>query len=199
MIHGNKKIRILLDLLEEKDPATKTHSINVMKISLALARELGITNRENLDRILTGSLLHDVGKLFIPDEILLKETDGLTDSEYETIKKHTSLGAEIIKIFIPEAGVEDIVCQHHERIDGEGYPEGIKGEEICFEARICSVADAFETIRSGRIYCEGRSLDESVSEIEKCSKTMYDPKVVGALVRCAEDIDRLLDPTNEDA
>jgi len=78
MIYGNKRIRILLDLIEEKDPAVKSHCINVMKVSIMLARELGITNRENLDRILTGSLLHDVGKLFIPYDILLKKTDGLS-------------------------------------------------------------------------------------------------------------------------
>jgi putative nucleotidyltransferase with HDIG domain len=176
----------LMTALDLRDVETFGHSKTVAKYSQMLAQILGIKEKKTLDNIRKGGLLHDIGKIAIPDSIL-KKPDPLSDKEWEKIKLHPALGYGLIKEIKMLKEVGNIILYHHERYDGAGYPKGFKKDEIPIEARIFALADALDAITSYRPYREKRDFDAAKKEIQKNSKTQFDPVVVDAF--CSLDLD----------
>jgi putative nucleotidyltransferase with HDIG domain len=185
------KLERVLTLLRFRDPAICGHFFRVSQIALFIAGELGISDAYELEIIKHGTFSHDIGKTFVPDEILMKE-DVLDPEEWEIMKKHLEFGIELAEVFVDDPDFLKIVFQHHEAFDGSGYPTGLKGEEIYIGARICAVADSFDAMHNGRIYCPPKSLEETLAEIKRCSGSKYDPEVVSAVYACAEEIEKIL-------
>jgi len=176
----------LMTALDIRDVETFGHSQTVSKYAEALAKILGWKKAERLDHIRKGALLHDVGKIAIPDSIL-KKPGPLTADEWEKIKLHPSLGYGLIKEIklVPEIG--NIILYHHEHFDGSGYPRGLSSEEIPQEARIFAVADALDAITAHRPYRKARDMKTARKEIVRNSGTHFDPKTVEAF--CSLDLD----------
>ena len=168
-------IGILRHTVEAKDPYTRGHSDRVSEYSVLIGKKLGL-DEQTLHTLRIGGLFHDIGKIGIPDSILLKESK-LDDEEYSQIKNHPTIGvhmlgdAQIFKDIIP------IVKHHHERYDGRGYPSQLKGEDIPYIARIVAVADTFDAMTSKRSYRDALPLSVVKEEIEKCTGTQFDPKI----------------------
>lgn len=172
-------IRVLAAAIDTKDPYTKGHSERVTQTSVALARELNLPDRE-IDNIEYAALLHDIGKIGIEERILGKN-DGLTSEEFKRIKEHTIMGAKIIK---PVEFLKDsykAIYHHHERYNGDGYPDGLKGEDIPISSRIITVADAYDAMGSDRPYRKKLSKDKIMKELKEQSGKQFDPEVVKAL------------------
>ena len=127
------------------------------------------------------AILHDIGKIGIPDSILNKP-GRLTDEEYRLVKEHPAIGAEIVKQVKALEPVASIILQHQERWDGKGYPYGMKGEDIPMEARIISVLDAYDAMTSDRSYRKALPVQTAIAELKRCSGTQFDPKVVNAFL-----------------
>ena len=164
--------------VDAKDSYTRSHSETVSNLCVLIGGQLGLTN-DHLAKLRIAGLLHDVGKIGTPDAILNKPA-GLTEVEYETIKEHPVLGEGILRA----ADLDEEaswVRHHHERPDGGGYPDGLRGGEIPLESRIIGVADAFEAMISDRPYREGRSEGEALQELEDHSGTQFDPDCVAGL------------------
>lgn len=179
-IFETQMIRAFSKAIDVKDKYTNGHSARVAKYSQMIARQLGC-KQEQIDHIHNIALLHDIGKIFIPDHILNKPQP-LTDEEFEVMKHHTSYGSDIlkeIKIF-PDMALG--AGYHHERLDGNGYPNGTKGEDIPFSVRIVAVADSFDAMNSDRPYRERMKMDVIVSELEEAAGTQLDADVVRALL-----------------
>ncbi len=174
-----------VNALEARDRYTQQHSERVARLSMSIGEVLGCTPEE-LDVLHFSGHLHDIGKIGIRDDILLK-SGGLTTVEYEKIKEHPQIGANIIGQLGLWDREKDIIRYHHEHYDGTGYPTGLKGDKIPLLARILAVADVFDAMASGRSY-RGR-IDESVviEMITKRSGTHFDPRVVKALVQLYRD------------
>ena len=173
-------IRALAAAIDAKDPYTKGHSERVTQTSIALARELNLPERE-IDNIEYAALLHDIGKIGI-DEKILGKNDGLTSEEFKRIKEHTIIGANIIR---PVEFLKDsykTVYHHHERYDGDGYPDGLKSEDIPLSARIIAVADAYDAMGSDRPYRKKLNKDKILKELKDQSGKQFDPEVVKALI-----------------
>lgn len=153
------------------------HSRFVAAYTLLLAQHSGISNRRVLIDIERGALLHDIGKIGIPERILQKK-EPLSDKEMEIIKYHPLIGFAMIKEFSFLQEAAEIVLFHHERYDGCGYPFGLQGEEIPLSARLFSLSDTLDAITSDRPYRRGRSFEEALAEIEKCSGSQFDPRLV---------------------
>ena len=167
--------------VETRDPYTAGHQRRVTKLAYAIAREMGLPN-DQIQRVRTAGLLHDLGKIFIPTEILSKPGQ-LTDVEFSIIKSHPQAGHEILKNIEFPWPIADIVIQHHERLDGSGYPAGLKGEEIVIEAKILAVADVTEAMSSHRPYRPAIGLDKALKEIVNNKGVLYDAQVVDACMR----------------
>lgn len=167
---------LLITAIEEKDHYTRGHSERVKEISIILAKELGIID---LELIAEAALLHDIGKIGIHEDILTK-TSKLSEAEFEIIKTHPEKGERILKSSTKLSSVSKIIRQHHERIDGKGYPDGLAGAEIEIEARIIAVADAFDAMTSKRPYREEMSFEKGLSILEDCSGTQFDERIVMA-------------------
>ena len=168
-------IETLRFVVELKDKETKGHSERVSVLAAALATELGMDEAE-AESIRQAGLFHDIGKIQIPDAVLLKP-EPLLDEEYAMIKEHPVTGEKILSTFRPFAHMLPIVRGHHERYDGTGYPDGLKGEEIALGARVISVADAFDAMVSSRPYRRGFSLEKAVGEIKSGCGSQFDPAV----------------------
>lgn len=181
---NNALLETLSVVIDLRDPFVLGHSRQVTSYSVLIARKLGLAN-EQIERIRKASLLHDIGKLGVPDAILLKP-GRLTKEEYNTIKQHSVLGANILESSHTLRGLIPIVRHHHERYDGRGYPDGLKGTDIPIEARIVALADAVEAMASDRPYRKGLSRDEILKEIMKNAGTQFDPQVVEAFVEIVE-------------
>jgi len=174
-----ESIQALTAAIDAKDPYTEGHSERVTELSLKIAREMGFTEEE-LERLRLSALLHDIGKIGIEERILRKETP-LNNEEYEKIKEHPEVGARILlPIRELKEDVIPAVRSHHERWDGNGYPEKLKGEEIPLFARIIAVADTFDAMTSDRPYRKAKSTQEAFREILRNSGTQFDPQVVDA-------------------
>lgn len=171
-------LKALIQALEARDSETHGHSERVVTFSLRLAHEIGLVEKEMRDLEL-GSLLHDIGKIGVPDAILRKPAK-LTEFEWEKMKLHPQLGAKILRNIPFLKGASRIVAEHHERWDGTGYPNQIRGEEISLIARIFSVADAFDAMISDRVYRKGRSFEDAVAELDKYAGTQFNPVIVEA-------------------
>lgn len=168
-------------IVQTKDPPTAQHQARVCKLACAIAREMGL-GKGQVDTIGLAALLHDLGKVFVPDETLNKPGK-LTEAEYATIKESAETEFQILKtidLFYP---IADIIHQHHERLNGVGYPLGLKGEDILLEARIIGVADVVEAMLSDRPYRPALTLEDALGEIESGKGTLYDPPAVDACVR----------------
>ncbi|UCD15845.1 MAG: CHASE2 domain-containing protein [Candidatus Omnitrophota bacterium] len=169
-------IRSLIKALEEKDTYTQGHSERVAKYALALAKELQLP-QEECDNIYKATLLHDIGKIGIPDNILHKKAS-LTDEEFDLIKKHEIMSVEILKPIKPFNELLPIILHHHEKFDGTGYPHGLSGDMIPRGAQILAVADVFDAITCGRGYKKGATVEEAIKELEKNKGTQFNPAYV---------------------
>jgi putative nucleotidyltransferase with HDIG domain len=168
-------------MMDLRDPYTAGHERRVGEVAAAIAAEMGLDAETQRGLRVAGNL-HDVGKITVPAEILSKPGK-LSTLEFEIIKTHAAQGYEILKDIDFPWPVAEVAYQHHERIDGSGYPRGLKGEEIVLEARILAVADVMEAMSSHRPYRSGAGIDKAVAEIERGRGTAYDAKVVDACVR----------------
>lgn len=174
-------ITTIANTIDAKDEYTKGHSKRVSEYSAAIARELGLSEEEIQD-IRSVALLHDIGKIGVPDSVLNKP-DRLTQEEYQIMKQHTVIGGEILKDIGMIPGIDIGAKYHHERYDGKGYPDGLAGEEIPFIARIISVADAYDAMTSNRVYRKHLSNDEVMQELKKGEGKQFDPAVSDAMIR----------------
>lgn len=174
-------IRAFFKAIEQRESETARHSLAVNAIAMEIGKEMGLSAQEMLD-LNWGSLLHDIGKLSIPDDILLKK-GALNDLEYAAIQRHPEIGFEILNEAAYLRQAAQVALQHQERYDGGGYPGRLQGEAISLLARICTVADAFEAMVADRPYRQGRPWQEAVREIERCRGTQFDPQVVDAFLR----------------
>ncbi|WP_427339927.1 HD-GYP domain-containing protein [Caloranaerobacter sp. DY30410] len=174
-------IQALTNAMEAKDAYTRGHAERVGKYAVKLAKALDLSDRR-IENIKNAAILHDIGKIGIDDQIL-KKPGKLTDEEYEKIKKHPSIGAEILKgvNFLKE--VSDIVRHHHERYDGKGYPDGLKENEIPAEAAILAIADVYDAMTSDRPYRKALSKEVALSEIEKNAGTQFNPEFAKMFVK----------------
>lgn len=166
-------IETLANAIDAKDPYTKGHSSRVSQYSVMIAEALGWTEHRVND-LRYAALLHDIGKIGVPDSIL-NNPKRLTDAEYEIIKSHTTTGAEILRGRIMIASAEDVARGHHERYDGRGYPLGLKGTDICEEARIVAIADAFDAMSSNRIYRKACDPNHIREELINGKGKQFDP------------------------
>lgn len=176
-----KMVRLATTLSEMRDPYTAGHEERVAKISVAIGKEMGL-DEHRLEGLKVGGHLHDLGKMSIPVEILSKPTH-LTPFEFELIKQHPQAGYDVLKDVGFPWPVDIIALQHHERIDGSGYPNGLKGDEISLEARIIAVADVVESMSSHRPYRPSLGIERALAEIERGRGTIYDAVVVDNCLR----------------
>jgi putative nucleotidyltransferase with HDIG domain len=165
----------------EFDPYTAGHQRGVAKIAVTIAKELGL-GEDVTKGIEVAAMLHDIGKIVVPAQILSKPAK-LTAAEFVLVKEHPQAGVDIIAGIDFPWPVGETIRQHHERLDGSGYPSGLKGEEICLGARVVMVADVLEAMTSPRPYRPAASVAEALAEIDKQSGTQFDPDVAAACVR----------------
>jgi diguanylate cyclase (GGDEF)-like protein/putative nucleotidyltransferase with HDIG domain len=178
-------ITTIANTIDAKDEYTRGHSRRVSEYSVAIARELGMDEKE-LDALRSIALLHDIGKIGVPDAVLNKPGK-LTNEEYQLMKRHTVIGADILKDIGMLPGIDIGAKYHHERWDGKGYPDGLSGEDIPYIARIIAVADAYDAMTSNRVY--RKHLDENavLNEIKKGVGNQFFPDAANALIRMLED------------
>lgn len=169
-------IFVLSAALETRDPYTAGHEQNVAKIATAIANKLGL-NLNIVEGIELAATIHDIGKIAMPSEILNKPGK-LSPAEFELIKMHPEAGAKLLEGIEFDWPIFDTVLQHHERLDGSGYPKGLKGDEIIIEARILAVADTIEAMSSHRPYRAALGIDKALEEIKTNAGILYDPEVV---------------------
>ncbi|AEG59148.1 GAF and HD-GYP domain-containing protein [Desulforamulus ruminis] len=173
-------IAALVTAIDAKDKYTRNHSKNVARIALALAQGLKLSDSE-IQTLEYGALLHDIGKIGIPEAILNKNGK-LEYEEYETIKSHPVIGVTILQPVDFLQNTSAIIHYHHERIDGKGYPSGLKGENIPFEARVVSIADAWDAMTSDRSYRKGMSTEQALRELQNHAGSQFDSYMVKAFL-----------------
>ncbi len=174
----------LAGAIDAKDTYTKGHSTSVSKFSEALARAINLPEKE-INRITLGALLHDVGKIGIPENVLRKEGP-LSDEEWSIMKQHPVIGVD--KVLQPNVSLRDlipIVKHHHERIDGRGYPDGLKGDEIPLAAKIVAIADTYHALTSDRPYRNGMSIEQAISILEEGAGTQWDADLIRTFIQIA--------------
>ncbi|MBP3771208.1 MAG: HD domain-containing protein [Treponema sp.] len=181
---GNETIFAIANAVEARDKSTGRHSFRVSEYAVMIARELGFDENE-LEQIRRTGLLHDIGKIGVPDSILNKPAR-LTDEEYEVMKTHTSIGGDILKDFTLIPHVDEGAKFHHERYDGSGYPNGLKGEEIPLNARIIGIADAFDAMTANRVYRKALNIDFVKAELKRCAGSQFDPTLVEIMLELIE-------------
>lgn len=164
--------------MEWRDPYTSGHQKRVAMLSRAIAQKLG-WGRDQVQSLYMAAMVHDIGKVAVPSEILTKPTH-LTDLEMQLVRGHVESGYQILKDIPFPWPIAEMVRQHHERLDGSGYPRGLKADEICPEAKILAVADTIEAMATHRPYRPARGLQAAIDEIKSESGTKLDPKVVDA-------------------
>ena len=176
----------LASTVDARDHYTYGHSKSVSKYATELAAAFGYST-EDIRRIRSSALLHDIGKLNLPDSILSK-TDPLTDSDWEQIKKHPESALSILKYVVGLRDCVDAVLYHHERFDGKGYPRGLKEKDIPLDARIMAIADAYDAMTSERAYKTGKMTEEqAMNELKKCAGSQFDPELVEIFVRLRQE------------
>ena len=177
----NTTIQVMVSAIEARDPYTAGHQIRSANLARAIATEIGLP-KEKIDGIRMAGSIHDIGTLSIPSEILTKPTK-LTNLEFSLIKEHSQKGFEILKDVESPWPLAQIVYQHHERMDGSGYPRQLKGKDIIIEARILAVADVVEAMASHRPYRPSLGLNSALAEIENNKGTIYDTDAVDACLK----------------
>ena len=168
-------------VVEAHDPYTAGHELRVGQIAADIAREMG-WSEEKCNTLQLIGLVHDIGKMSIPFEILSKPGK-LSAIEYELVKTHAEQGYQILRDVEFPLPIAEIIREHHERMDGSGYPQGMKGENTLPESRILAVADVLEAMASNRPYRAALGIDAAISEIETHSGSLFDPEVVDAMLR----------------
>lgn len=171
-------VQVIAAAVEVRDPYTSGHQLRVAHLATSIALEMGLT-RDRIEAIRMAGSIHDIGKLSVPAELLSKPT-ALTEIEYSLIREHSRKGYEILKDVPSPWPLAEIVYQHHERLDGSGYPRGLKGGDILLEARIIGAADTVEAMASHRPYRPGLGIKAALNEIESRQGDLYDPRVVQA-------------------
>lgn len=178
-------VHIFFNIASSKDPFIEGHSYNVALLSNLLGKELDFSYN-HLNKLYIASLLHDIGKIYIPEQILNKN-DKLTEEEMEVVKRHSLYGHDIINDLVLTLGnisdISDIILQHHERYDGTGYPNGLAGEEICLESRIIAIADSVDAMLSIRSYKEPKTLQGAIDDIIFNKGKQFDPNLVKPMIR----------------
>ena len=179
-----ESIQTLRYTVEAKDTYTRGHSDRVSEYSILIGKKLGLSE-DDIKRLRIGGLFHDIGKIGVPDNILQKNGK-LSDDEYSEIKNHPTIGAHILSTASIFKDILPIVKYHHERYDGRGYPEQLKGENIPYLARITAVADTFDAMTSKRVYREAITLDKVIEEIRSCRGTQFDSTIADAFLDILE-------------
>lgn len=174
-----KTLESLAKSLEARDTYTQGHSQRVCDVSIYIGEELGLS-AEALEELRVGTILHDIGKIGVPDQVLNKP-GRLTDEEFEVMKSHPVIGYEICKPLMLSDGVLMIIRNHHEKLDGSGYPDGLKGGELPLSLRIVCVADAFDAMSSSRPYRTTMEMSKVLGELARGAGTQFDSVVVEAL------------------
>src|SRR5882757_2321006 len=175
-------VRILA--IDGKDPYTRGHSERVSRFSVATAQALGLAEGE-IEKIRISALLHDVGKIGIDDRIL-KKPSALTDEEFEIMKTHPQKGFKIMSQIPAMRDFLPGMYMHHEMINGQGYPQGLKDDELPMQARIVSVADTFDAMTTERPYQQAMDLEAALTRLKSFTGTRYDPQVVAAFIAACE-------------
>ncbi|MDE0840010.1 MAG: HD domain-containing protein, partial [Kiritimatiellae bacterium] len=183
-------LEAMIAMLDARERQTGQHSVRTRDLAVELARSMGLSGDE-LDVISDGAFLHDIGKIAVPDAILLK-AGPLIEEEWEIMKKHCETGYDIISSSPYLEQAAEIVYAHHEKFEGGGYPRGLKGDAICLGARIFAVIDAYDAMRSNRVYRASIPVELAVEEIRKCSGTQFDPAVVEAFLDHRERLEIML-------
>jgi len=173
-------VDIIMNTLFAKSNRESLHSKRVSKICQAIATKMKLSE-DYINRIKIAGLLHDIGKIGVIEQILNKNT-ALSNNEKKEIQKHPEIGWRILYATNEFSELAEFILEHHERWDGKGYPKGLKGEEISLEARIISVADAFDAMTSVRSYKNKKTKEEAIEELKKCSGTQFDPKIVNIFI-----------------
>ena len=181
----NQSLETFAHAIDAKDQNTNGLSERVEIYSAEIARRMGLSYEEQ-EQIYYMGMLHDIGKIGIPDAIL-KKPGKLTEEEMQIIRSHPTIGGEILQDFTAIQGISDGARYHHERYDGNGYNEGLKGEEIPLAARIICVADSYDTMSSKRVYKELHEEDYILSELDECSGKQFDPAIVPFMIDMIKD------------
>jgi PAS domain S-box-containing protein/putative nucleotidyltransferase with HDIG domain len=174
-------VQALALAIRTRNPYTAGHQRRVTQLACAIAQEMDLPE-EQVEGIRVAGLIHDIGKISVPLEIL-SNPDGITELEYGIIKAHPQIGYDILKTVEFPWPVAEIVLQHHERLDGSGYPQGLSGEEIMLEARILGVADVVDAMASHQPYRAARGIERALEEISQNRGVLYDPEVAGACLK----------------
>jgi HD-GYP domain-containing protein (c-di-GMP phosphodiesterase class II) len=174
-------VQVMISAVESRDPYTSGHQLRSANLACAIATEMGLPS-DKIEGLLMAGSIHDIGKLSIPAEILSKPNK-LTKLEFSLIKEHSQKGYEMLKDVESPWPLAQIVYQHHERMDGSGYPRNLKGDEIIMEARIMAVADVVEAMASHRPYRPALGIKAALDEIEKNSGIFYDKAVADVCLR----------------
>lgn len=177
-------VETIRQIVEAKDPYTKGHSERVSKLSMLIGEKLELNDSE-MEILKVGSLFHDIGKIGIPDNILLKP-EKLNDDEYLRIKEHPNIGFNILKHSSMFEECLPLIRHHHEKYDGSGYPDHLKGDEIPYLSRIIAVADTFDAISSKRPYRDCLPIDFAKTEIKRCENIQFDPKIADTFLDILE-------------
>lgn len=180
-----ESLKTFANIIDAKDKYTNGHSMRVAFYSRELARKLNMSEEEQ-ERIYYIALMHDIGKIGVADGILNKPGK-LTPEEKEVIRNHPKIGGEILKDFTSLPGISDGARYHHERYDGTGYNEGLKGEEIPFYARIICVADSYDAMAADRCYSKGMDAESIKKEIRDNMGTQFDPKIAEIMLELMEE------------
>lgn len=180
-----ESLKTFANIIDAKDKYTNGHSMRVAFYSRELARKLNLSEEEQ-ERIYYIALMHDIGKIGVADGILNKPGK-LTPEEKEVIRNHPKIGGEILKDFTSLPGISDGARYHHERYDGTGYNEGLKGEEIPFYARIICVADSYDAMAADRCYSKGMDAESIKKEIRDNMGTQFDPKIAEIMLELMEE------------
>ncbi|MFZ5802973.1 MAG: HD-GYP domain-containing protein [Candidatus Omnitrophota bacterium] len=176
-------LRALMREMDAKDPYARDHIGSVERFGMLTAEAMGILHDEQERDIMQAALiLHDVGKMGVPDAIISK-TGKLNDEEWTQMKSHVTKGVRILEPLETFRRVAEIIRYHHEHFDGRGYPQGVGGKDIPIEARIIAVVDAFDAMIAKRSYNAPRTVEEALDELQRCSGTQFDPKVVEVFTR----------------
>lgn len=186
-----KTVEALSKTMEIRDPYTAGHQKRVTSLAVKIARKLGLSDKQ-VENIKLASMLHDIGKFYVPQELLVKPSK-LSDTELKLLKKHSVEGYNIISDIPFDAPIAKMVLHHHERMDGSGYPSGLKGEQISIEARIIGIADTAEAMSSHRPYRAALGIGAALKELVRGAGSLYDSRVVKACVEVFKDCDNNLE------
>ncbi len=182
-------LRTMTAMLDAREQTTGSHSVRVQEITVMIAKDFDFSDKE-LDGIRQGALLHDIGKIGVPDRILLKE-GSLTEDEWTIMRAHVNTGYDLIKSSPNLQSAAEIMLSHHEKFDGSGYPNGLQGEQIPLGARIFSIVDSYDAMRSTRPYRVGMSKNAAITELQEHAGTQFDPAIVEYFIQHIDAVEKI--------